>query len=174
MRKILGFFFFVSVFSLYGQQTLTLRIEDAYKQPLASAVVHFIGKHYISDAQGRVVISKLSQGKFPIKVSYLGFTDYESIIVIPAPQPYVITMQEEITQLTGTVFVKRIAKPVEVTSSIDKVKLQQKSGEELAKVVSSVAGVSMIQTGATIAKPVIHGLHSNRILILNNEVRQEG
>ena len=32
----------------------------------------------------------------------------------------------------------------------------------------------MIQTGATIAKPVIHGLHSNRILILNNEVRQEG
>ena len=174
MRKILGFFFFVSVFSLYGQQTLTLRIEDAYKQPLASAVVHFIGKHYISDAQGKVVISKLSQGKFPIKVSYLGFTDYESIIVIPAPQPYVITMQEEITQLTGTVFVKRIAKPVEVTSSIDKVKLQQKSGEELAKMVSSVAGVSMIQTGATIAKPVIHGLHSNRILILNNEVRQEG
>ena len=32
----------------------------------------------------------------------------------------------------------------------------------------------MIQTGASIAKPVIHGLHSNRILILNNEVRQEG
>lgn len=174
MQKILGLFFFVGVFSLYGQQTLTLRIQDAYKQPLASAVVHFIGKHYVSDNQGNVVINKLSQGKFPIKVSYLGFADYESVITIPASLPYIITMQEEVTHLTGTVFVKRIAKPVKVSSSIDKVKLQQKSGEELAKVVSSVAGVSMIQTGATIAKPVIHGLHSNRILILNNEVRQEG
>src|SRR3546814_18536850 len=32
----------------------------------------------------------------------------------------------------------------------------------------------MLKTGATIAKPVIHGLHSNRILILNNGIRQEG
>jgi iron complex outermembrane receptor protein len=40
--------------------------------------------------------------------------------------------------------------------------------------LKSVAGVSALQTGATIAKPVIQGLHSNRILILNNGIRQEG
>lgn len=28
--------------------------------------------------------------------------------------------------------------------------------------------------GLLLPNPVIHGLHSNRILILNNEVRQEG
>ena len=174
MRKILCLFLFVSVFSLYGQETLNLKIEDNQKQPLPSAVVHFIGKHFVSDAKGQVSIPKLSKGKFPIKVSYLGFLDYEAFITIPASNPYIITMQEEVNQLSGTTLVGRVTQPVKVVTNIDKSQLQQKSGEELAKVLTSVAGISMIQTGATIAKPVIHGLHSNRILILNNEVRQEG
>jgi iron complex outermembrane receptor protein len=32
----------------------------------------------------------------------------------------------------------------------------------------------MLQTGATIGKPVVNGMHSNRLLILNNGIRQEG
>ena len=174
MKKLLSLFLFAVTFSLYGQETLNLIIEDKGGQPLPSAVVHFVGKHFVSDSNGKVSIPKLSQGKYPIKVNYLGFLDYEAIITIPAPNPYRVTMQEEVNQLAGTTLIGHVAKPVTATVAIDKPKLQQKSGEELAKVLTTVTGVSMIQTGATIAKPVIHGLHSNRILILNNEVRQEG
>ena len=174
MKKLLSLFLFAVTFSLYGQETLNLIIEDKGGQPLPSAVVHFVGKHFVSDSNGKVSIPKLSQGKYPIKVNYLGFLDYEAIITIPAPNPYIVTMQEEVNQLAGTTLIGHVAKPVTATVAIDKPKLQQKSGEELAKVLTTVTGVSMIQTGATIAKPVIHGLHSNRILILNNEVRQEG
>ena len=174
MKKLLSLFLFAVTFSLYGQETLNLIIEDKGGQPLPSAVVHFLGKHFVSDSNGKVSIPKLSQGKYPIKVNYLGFLDYEAIITIPAPNPYRVTMQEEVNHLAGTTLIGHVAKPVTATVAIDKPKLQQKSGEELAKVLTTVTGVSMIQTGATIAKPVIHGLHSNRILILNNEVRQEG
>ena len=174
MKKLLSLFLFAVTFSLYAQETLNLIIEDKGGQPLPSAVVHFVGKHFVSDSNGKVSIPKLSQGKYPIKVNYLGFLDYEAIITIPAPNPYRVTMQEEVNQLAGTTLIGHVAKPVTATVAIDKPKLQQKSGEELAKVLTTVTGVSMIQTGATIAKPVIHGLHSNRILILNNEVRQEG
>ena len=174
MKKLLSLFLFAVTFSLYGQETLNLIIEDKGGQPLPSAVVHFLGKHFVSDSNGKVSIPKLSQGKYPIKVNYLGFLDYEAIITIPAPNPYRVTMQEEVNQLAGTTLIGHVAKPVTATVAIDKPKLQQKSGEEFAKVLTTVTGVSMIQTGATIAKPVIHGLHSNRILILNNEVRQEG
>lgn len=174
MKKLLSLFLFAVTFSLYGQETLNLIIEDKGGQPLPSAVVHFVGKHFVSDSNGKVSIPKLSQGKYPIKVNYLGFLDYEAIITIPAPNPYRVTMHEEVNQLAGTTLIGHVAKPVTATVAIDKPKLQQKSGEELAKVLTTVTGVSMIQTGATIAKPVIHGLHSNRILILNNEVRQEG
>ena len=174
MKKLLSLFLLVMGFSLYGQETLNLIVEDKAGQPLPSAVVHFIGKHFVSDTKGRVNIPNLAKGKYPIKVNYLGFLDYEAIVAIPAVNPYKVVMQEEVNQLAGTTLIGHVAKPVTASVAIDKPKLQQKSGEELAKVLTTVAGVSMIQTGATIAKPVIHGLHSNRILILNNEVRQEG
>ena len=174
MKKLLSLFLLVMGFSLYGQETLNLIVEDKAGQPLPSAVVHFVGKHFVSDTKGRVNIPNLAKGKYPIKVNYLGFLDYEAIVAIPAVNPYKVVMQEEVNQLAGTTLIGHIAKPVTASVAIDKPKLQQKSGEELAKVLTTVAGVSMIQTGATIAKPVIHGLHSNRILILNNEVRQEG
>jgi len=174
MKKLLSLFLLVMGFSLYGQETLSLIVEDKAGQPLPSAVVHFVGKHFVSDAKGRVNIPNLAKGKYPIKVNYLGFLDYEAIVTIPAVNPYKVVMQEEVNQLAGTTLIGHVAKPVTASVAIDKPKLQQKSGEELAKVLTTVAGVSMIQTGATIAKPVIHGLHSNRILILNNEVRQEG
>ena len=87
---------FCQCFSLYGQETLHLSIEDSQKQPLPSAVVHFMGKHYVSDNNGRVSIPKLSKGKYPIKVNYLGFLDYEATISIPAANPYIITLQEEV------------------------------------------------------------------------------
>lgn len=42
-----------------------------------------------------------------------------------------------------------------------------------ADAASKITGVSMLTTGQNIAKPIIHGLHSNRVLIVNNGVRHE-
>lgn len=52
--------------------------------------------------------------------------------------------------------------------------LFQAAGLTLGETLKSLPGLNSIQTGPSISKPVIHGLHSNRILILNNGVRQEG
>ncbi|HYH57558.1 MAG TPA: TonB-dependent receptor plug domain-containing protein, partial [Anseongella sp.] len=52
--------------------------------------------------------------------------------------------------------------------------LEKVQGGTLAEMIRSVPGVTMFQTGASIAKPVVQGMHSNRILILNNGIRQEG
>jgi iron complex outermembrane receptor protein len=69
----------------------------------------------------------------------------------------------------------RQAAPATGTSATLTLKdLEQTRGGSLGEVLTNIAGVSTLQTGATIAKPVIQGLHSNRILILNNGIRQEG
>ncbi|RYF87395.1 MAG: TonB-dependent receptor, partial [Chitinophagaceae bacterium] len=52
--------------------------------------------------------------------------------------------------------------------------MEQTRGLSLAAALEKINGVQMLQTGSTIAKPIIHGLHSNRILTINNGVRQEG
>lgn len=52
--------------------------------------------------------------------------------------------------------------------------IQENRGKTLAESLTAISGVSIIGMGNHIVKPVINGLHSNRILILNNGVRQEG
>lgn len=52
--------------------------------------------------------------------------------------------------------------------------MQENRGKTLAESLTDISGVSTIGMGNSIVKPVINGLHSNRILILNNGIRQEG
>jgi iron complex outermembrane receptor protein len=52
--------------------------------------------------------------------------------------------------------------------------LEAVKGLSLGESLKQVTGVSVLQTGTNIYKPVIHGMHSNRVLILNNGIRQEG
>jgi iron complex outermembrane recepter protein len=52
--------------------------------------------------------------------------------------------------------------------------LNKLTGQNLATILTSISGVSIIQTGSSIGKPVIHGMHSNRILTINNGIRHEG
>jgi iron complex outermembrane recepter protein len=51
--------------------------------------------------------------------------------------------------------------------------LDQTRGLSLAEAAQQITGVNMLQTGANIYKPIVHGLHSSRLLIVNNNVRQE-
>ena len=180
MQKILSLLLLLCALSTFGQSRLQLQVEDTQQLPLVGAVVHFMGKHYLTDSDGKVTIEKLPKGTYPIKITYLGFHDYEATISIPFSQPYKVLMKETVNQLEAvTVVSNNLIRKVEcrLPCRVDVIRedgFLKHSGDELSKMLTQIAGVSMIQTGATIAKPVIHGLHSNRILILNNEVRQEG
>jgi iron complex outermembrane receptor protein len=52
--------------------------------------------------------------------------------------------------------------------------LEQTRGLSLGESLKGITGVNSLQMGPSISKPVIHGVYSNRVLIMNNGVRQEG
>lgn len=58
-------------------------------------------------------------------------------------------------------------------NSLEGQALEQTRGQSLGESLKVITGVTSLQTGSSISKPVIHRLHSNRVLILNNEIRQE-
>ena len=62
----------------------------------------------------------------------------------------------------------------EVAKKISAVTLERNLGRSLAQMLTEVSGVTMLQTGTTTAKPVIHGMYGTRVLIMNNGVRQSG
>ena len=53
-------------------------------------------------------------------------------------------------------------------------KIRAEGNKNLAEVLESVSGVSVLKNGSGIAKPVIHGLFGNRVTILNNGLVQAG
>jgi iron complex outermembrane receptor protein len=52
--------------------------------------------------------------------------------------------------------------------------LDQNRGKSLGETIKQLPGLNAISSGPTVSKPVIHGMHSNRVLVINNGVRQEG
>lgn len=73
--------------------------------------------------------------------------------------------------------------PIEVSSSkpetsfdadrLGAVKAFEHSGNPLARQLEGLPGVTVLSSGAQLAKPVVNGLHSQRILILQDGVRLE-
>ncbi|MFZ6013989.1 MAG: TonB-dependent receptor, partial [Bacteroidota bacterium] len=53
-------------------------------------------------------------------------------------------------------------------------RIAESAGKSFGESLKEIPGVNTIQTGPGIFKPVIHGVHSQRILILNHGLRQEG
>lgn len=51
--------------------------------------------------------------------------------------------------------------------------IEKYSNASLGDALREVAGVSSLNTGSTVVKPVIQGLHSSRVLIINNGTRME-
>ncbi len=58
-------------------------------------------------------------------------------------------------------------------STLDGTALDQQKGKTLGEALKKINGVTSLETGNTISKPVIHGMHSQRVKIYNNDVQLE-
>lgn len=80
---------------------------------------------------------------------------------------------EELNQITieGSAYSEKSKTLLE--NSIDKNQLERFSSGSLGDALKSLSGVSSLNTGNTVVKPIINGLHSSRVVIVNNGVRME-
>lgn len=75
-----------------------------------------------------------------------------------------------VSGLAGSTMRRNNPAPVTLISQAD---LQRRIGTNLIDLVARQPGVSQITTGAGISKPVIRGLGYNRLVVVNNGLRQE-
>lgn len=61
-----------------------------------------------------------------------------------------------------------------IFSTLSGKQLDEVRGSTLSESIKEIPGINLLQTGGTISKPVIQGMHSNRIVLLNNGIKQEG
>ena len=80
---------------------------------------------------------------------------------------------EELNQITieGKAYSDKSKTILENT--INNEALERFSSGSLGDALNSLSGVSSLNTGNTVVKPLINGLHSSRVVIINNGVRME-
>lgn len=155
--------------------------DSATGQPLQGATVYFadIKTGTVTDAGGHFMFSDIPTGHHLIEISYVGYISIIEHIDITtsteknyALQPSVVENRTVI--VTGVTNATSIRKtPVPVTS-VRKAELMQTASANIIDALAKKPGVSQSGTGPGISKPVIRGLGYNRVVVINEGIRQEG
>ena len=152
-------------------------VAEQSQEPLTGAVVRCEGVNpAITDTEGRCVI-KLKHGanKLKVTVSYIGYKTFTRLVTIPEDRKITLQLKDDSKQLDNVTVtaLQRHTSVLQQSSAISQEALEKGGATSLAKLLETIPGVSSISTGNTIAKPVIQGMHSSRILLMNNGVRLE-
>ena len=75
-----------------------------------------------------------------------------------------------VSGLTGDVHLNEVPAPISVIQPVD---LQGRASTNIINAIAREPGVSQITTGGAISKPVIRGLGYNRVVVVNDGIRQE-
>ncbi len=166
-------------YSLWGQSRLLQVVDRDSKLPLEAVAVLVAPKTMLlTNVKGMVTLPEDITKETLIEVRYLAYrTKQMSFEELKAKQGiYTVYLEPNHKQL-ASVLVKAKRKETALSAVSTKVSAQQIDkalGKSLANLLDATTGLSTIQTGANTAKPVIHGMHGNRILIVNEGVRQSG
>lgn len=147
------------------------------KEPLPYVRIHIEGTEVgtISDEKGYFKIEHFCKRECDLICSSIGYKtlkhhhDFHHPSVEIYLSPDTLTLESIIVEAEA-----HHSNMASITSNrLSRVELEAVATESFGDVVSQIAGVTTISTGQNVVKPVIHGLHSNRVLVMNNGLRHE-
>lgn len=148
------------------------------KEKLAAATIAIAAdnKNAISKPDGSFMIDGLCAGIHLVTITHVNCEPLTISITLTGDTAVSILLPHHANQLKEVTIVSETKKELSTiaTTEMKATALFQQSGQSLGETLKNLPGLNSIQTGPTLSKPVIHGMHSNRVLILNNGVRQEG
>ena len=163
-------------------QALEGQVRDTDRQPLpgVNVVVPSLQRGAVTDEAGRYVIGDLPVGMHTVEFRFIGFKTVTHTITLTAGH-----MTLDVTLELETLRLEEVVKTAEgphaalnrATLSVSRLEpkeVEELRGQTLGETLKHLPGVTTLTTGPSIAKPVIRGLHSQRVLVLNAGVPQEG
>lgn len=156
-------------------------IDASTRGPIPAARVHWVegDRDAITDETGRFLFVDLHGRRATFLVEALGYSDETwEVDATAATRQIEIPLRDEALRLEGIeVGVRQSAVDLDIAQSTTRLTpadVVRERGQTLGETLEGIEGVSIIQYGPSIAKPVVRGLHSQRVVVMNNGVRQEG
>lgn len=129
-----------------------------------------------AEADGNFRLIGLCPGLYTAEFRFEGYKPLIRQVRLPDSTRLVITLTSEtvnLQEVTVSEHRSEAQQLLQVESELSGAALTATRGQSLGESLKNITGLYSIQTGPSISKPVIHGLYSNRIIILNNGIRQE-
>ena len=166
--------------TVYAQQ-----ISGSVRDPLGVSLpgvhvyIESLERGAVTDINGAFVISNVASGTYLLKFSFVGFNDLQSSVTIVSEDvtidvvltPGIIESDELLIEEERVDVLTQDKRAVSVLEGRE---LEAIRGQTLGETLEELPGVTALQTGPSISKPVVRGLHSQRVLVLNAGVAQEG
>lgn len=151
------------------------------RQPIpgATLLIKETGRGTTAGPDGNYRIDNLCEGTYTLVARIVGYKEIEQRVVLKHQADEAqaeVLLSEEVQHLqnVNVTAQKTDAMSSQAVVALEGRALDQTRGLTLGDALRNLTGVTTLQTGASVVKPVIHGMHSNRVLILNNGIRQEG
>jgi len=166
-----------------GGSTLSGKITDSQTGeilPGASIYLHDLKKGTISDDKGAYHISNLNPGKYMIEITYRGYSSVIETITVNGDTHKDFALKETVVEneevtVTGVSAATRLRQSPQAVEVVKKEQLFNISATNaIDALTKTVPGVSGVSTGPAISKPFIRGLGYNRVVTINDGMRQEG
>lgn len=166
--------------TLFGQNSIGGIVSDESNHgalPGVNVYIPELQKGTITNEDGHYDISNIPEGLFKIQYSYIGYktqiiafniADRQAINISLAPTT--ILFQEVI--ITGGRIGSQHENAIKI-ESLRKEMLDNAPAENLFQKITQIPGIHAISKGNNIATPVIRGLSTTNIVLLNNGIRME-
>ncbi|MDR3704641.1 MAG: TonB-dependent receptor [Paludibacteraceae bacterium] len=157
------------------------KITESNGTPVIGANIYFqeLKAGALSDTLGNYSINNLPKRTMLIQVSSIGHNMIAQSIDLKTITKKDFQLEESVVEMNEIVVtgqagsLQSIKTPTPITIVTNKELLQQ-SSTNIIDALSSQPGVNQITTGSGISKPVIRGLGYNRVVVVDDGVRQEG
>ena len=151
-------------------------------EPLAGVTVALpaFSSGAATDADGRYALRVPTTGSVRVVFSFIGYRPETRTVPIGAEPTVldVVLAPTEVEIPAVTITAKARASDVLSTPQsvavVDEEALARSGGSSAFDALDEVAGVRLLRTGVAIGKPVIRGLTAQRVVIVQDGVRQEG
>lgn len=149
-------------------------IDSAHQTRLSLTGIEVVGSKQKAETNdtGYFTLGNICSGEIELHFSHIQCEHIHLKLFVSSDTFIKVYIKHEEHNLRG-IAVEGKSKP-NTLNALGPESIRKYSGQSIAGIMQEIAGISMLKTGFNVGKPMINGLHSNRVILINNGIRQEG
>ena len=166
----------INSFAQNCNKKLSIQVIDLHDgTPLENATVQTNGLKGTTDSDGNLIFENLCEDTYVLTISHEDCESMLQTVDIRKDTSRKIRLEHHLNELEEIMVISdnRNNSRTLFENKISKEVLNDYNSRTIGDVLKTVTGVSTLNSGSYLSKPVINGLHSSRVILINSGVRLE-